>query len=893
MGQNELMHYGTKYHSGRYPWGSGENPYQRLDKGFLDTAASLKKKGLTDKEIVEGLGLKSINQLRAYKTIARENQRIADREYVLKLKAEGKNNSEIGRIMGKNESSIRSLLDEGIAENTNKTRGAAEQLKKYVADKKYVDIGPGTELDMGITSTKLKTAVAMLEEEGYHRYFLKVNQLGTDHQTTMQVLCAPETKYSDMIAHRDQIKPINETIKDVDGSTLLGMAPRKEIESSSVNSSRIQIKYAEQGGTEMDGVIELRRGVDDISLGSASYAQVRIPVDGTHYLKGMAIYSDNLPPGVDIRFNTNKHEGTPKLDCLKKMKNDEDNPFGATIKGEEELKYAQKYYIDKDGNKKLSAINVVNEEGDWGTWSKTLASQFLSKQSTVLAKKQLNLAYADRLDEYNEINNLSNPSVKKVLLEKFADNCDSAAVDLKAAALPGQASKVILPVQSLKPTEIYAPTYENGASVCLVRYPHGGQFEIPSLIVNNNHKDAKKILGNAIDAVGINSKVAERLSGADFDGDTVLVLPTSRNGQKTVNIQTKPQLQGLKDFDPKSYYEEGFDVKNRTKQNQMGVVSNLIADMTLKGASPEELARAVKHSMVVIDSEKHHLNYKQSAKDNNIRELTQKYQDGGGASTLITRSKSELRVPKRREAYKHDEKTGEKVYIETPETYVNKEGKTVERTTKTTKMAETKDARSLMSSEEGLPMERLYADYANNLKSLANKSRLQSMNIQETKRNPSAAKFYENEVNSLNAKLNEAQKNKPRERQAQLIANAVVSAKKRDNPGMDSDTLKKMKGQALSAARARVGAKKQKVSFTDKEWEAVQSGAIGSTKLKQLLNNADLDEVKKLATPRKSQSSLSSSQISRIKAMNNSTYTIEEIAKALGISASTVSKYIK
>ena len=50
----------------------------------------------------------------------------------------------------------------------------------------------------------------------------------------------------------------------------------------------------------------------------------------------------------------------------------------------------------------------------------------------------------------------------------------------------------------------------------------------------------------------------------------------------------------------------------------MGKISNLITDMTLLGASEDKLARAVRHSMVVIDDEKHHLDYKQSEKDNNI-----------------------------------------------------------------------------------------------------------------------------------------------------------------------------------------------------------------------------------------------------------------------------------
>src|SRR5690606_21658099 len=88
----------------------------------------------------------------------------------------------------------------------------------------------------------------------------------------------------------------------------------------------------------------------------------------------------------------------------------------------------------------------------------------------------------------------------------------------------------------------------------------------------------------------------------------------------------------------------------KQKQSEMGKVSNLITDMTIKGANTNEIARAVRHSMVVIDAEKHNLNYKQSAIDNGISQLKQKYQGGAdkGASTLISRTTSEQRVPTRK-----------------------------------------------------------------------------------------------------------------------------------------------------------------------------------------------------------------------------------------------------
>ena len=522
-----------------------------------------------------------------------------------------------------------------------------------------------------------------------------------------------------------------------------------------------------------------------------------------------------------------------------------------------------------------------------------------------LIKKQLNLATADKVSEFDEICSLTNPTVKKHLLKSFADDCDSAAVHLQAAALPRQKYQVILPLTSIKDNEVYAPNYKNGEQVALIRYPHGGTFEIPILTVNNKHPEGKRVLGNTpADAIGINSKVAERLSGADFDGDTVMVIPT---GGK-VKITSTPPLKGLEGFDPKLDYgtikkEDGYynasghrikEMKNT--QTEMGKVSNLITDMTLKGATQDELARAVRHSMVVIDAEKHHLDYKQSEKDNGIASLKKKYQgtideDGKyheGAATLISRAKSETSVLKRRGSPIIDKETGEQHYKEVYEEYIDKKGKTKVRTQVSTKMAEAKDARELSS---GTPEEEAYADYANKMKALANQARKEMVNTGKIAYSASAKAAYQVEVDSLMAKLNVALKNAPRERQAQVIANSIVSAKKQDNPDMTNAEIKKASQQALTAARSSVGAKRTTIQLTDREWEAIQAGAISENKLNQIINNVDIDDLRQKATPRTT-TSLSVAKVNRISSMKASGYSTAEIAAALGISSSTVSKYL-
>lgn len=898
MNDDELMHYGTPRHSGRYPWGSGENPYQS-STGLYGMAKQLKSQGMSDKEIAESFGMSTREYKSAYSN-AKNEVRAANRAEALRLKDKGYSNTAIGKRMGVNESTVRSWMDEDIAERSSISKNTAKALKSAVDDKKYIDIGGGVENQMGISRTALDNAVKMLKDEGYTVHYIQTEQLGTGHKTSIKVLAPPDTTYSEVWNHKADIEFPGFHSEDK------GRTIDKIGKPVSISSKRIKINYAEEGGKDKDGVIELRRGVDDISLGKAKYAQVRIAVDGTHYLKGMAMYRDDMPDGVDIIFNTNKAKGTPMLgekdnSVLKPMKKDQDNPFGATIKGERELILAQRYYTDKNGKRQQSAINIVNEEGDWNTWRKSLSSQMLSKQSPMLAKKQLKLAYDLKQDEFDSIMKLENPVIRQQLLDKFADGCDSASVHLKAAGLPRQASKVILPFPSMKENEVYAPSFRDGEEVVLIRYPHGGTFEIPRLKVNNKVPDAKKTLHNAQDAIGINAKVAERLSGADFDGDTVLVIPTS-----TAKIKTSKPLDGLKDFDPQRDYKAypGMpEVKGSgfNKQQQMGNVSNLITDMTIKGATPDELARAVRHSMVIIDAEKHNLNYKQSAIDNNIAELKKKYQGGSnrGASTIISRASATAYVPVRKELTNtkymtDDEKKrytkGEKIYRETGETYISKKtGKEVKRISKSTKMAETSDANTLSS---GYLIETVYSEHANKLKALANKARAESRSTDYIPYSKEAHVKYKDQVDSLNSKLNIALKNRPLERKAQLVANAKVKNVYAANPDMDSDDLKKLKGRCLTEARLQTGASKQQIKIEPKEWEAIQAGAISTNKLKSIVQNSDLDVLKQLAMPREMRG-VTPAQESRIKVLESRGYTLAEIADAVGVSTSTINNVLQ
>ena len=871
-----LMHTGTPHqgnvpHSGRYAWGSGENSYQRATS-WSDTVAKYRKNGLTDTQIAAKLGI-TTTEFRARNTISKQQIRLHNISRIQELANKGLGSIEISRQTGIPESTVRMNMDASVKQKVNRMEQVKSDLKDLIKENPYLDVGLGAAQQLGINENMLKRAVQQLEADGYHMHKVYVkNATNDDHWVEMKVL-TKESNPDIVREYKHEIKPPN-LYKTEDGTTKLGLKPIEHLD-----WKRVGIRYDEQGGTDKDGVMELRPGVKDLDLGNSKYAQVRIGVGGTHYLKGMAVYGDpkDFPKGVDVIFNTNKKQGTPKEDVLKKLKDDPDNPFGAQIKP----------------NGQKGAINKVNEEGDWGTWSKTLSSQFVSKQPPILVKGRIQKTYEKLQKEFDEIANLNNPVVRRIMMADFANGLTTKRHNLKLTGFDRMRGQVLLPLSGIKANEIYAPNFKNGEKVVLVRYPHGGIFELPELTVNNKLGNGPaKFMKGAKDAVGIDSSVASKLSGADFDGDTVMVIPNNKNG-----IKTSRSLKELKNFDTNQYYSPDKNILKRDskgnwtiKQKTMGEVSNLITDMTLKGASQSEIARAVKHSMVVIDAEKHNLDYKRSERENDIPALKKKYQDHydvisgtikNGASTLISRSKTEYRTL---ETWYKD-RTPEELAANPRLAPKIKKTKTIS-TDHVVEMV--KDAKTLGS---GTPIENMYGDYINALGKMRDKANKVVESSPNLVVNKEAKLKYRDQVESLQHKLNTALANSPRERQAQLIANKVI-AEKRD-PDMQKDQLKKLKQQAIAAARLQTGADgaKTRINIEDDEWKAIQSGAVSTKMLTDILRFANTDRVKQLATPRE-EKSLSLSNASRAKSMIRNGHSYAEVAEALGVSISTIQNLV-
>ncbi len=270
--EQELMHYGTKQPydgsptgSGRYRKGSGENPQRSKDT--LGYIKELQKEDMTEKEIAQCMGV-STTKLRELKANAVAQERANNIRQAQTLKEKGYRASEIGRIMGKNESSVRGWLDEKAKEKASLTKTTADILKKNVDDKGYIDIGSGVEIDMNVSATRLKNAVTMLTDQGYVTHEVKVPQVSNPGKyTTVKVLAPPGTEWSDVIRNPDKIHTVTEYSRDGGAHFDVVRQP------TSIDGKRVMIRYAEDGGID-DGTIEIRRGVDDISLGNSNYAQV-------------------------------------------------------------------------------------------------------------------------------------------------------------------------------------------------------------------------------------------------------------------------------------------------------------------------------------------------------------------------------------------------------------------------------------------------------------------------------------------------------------------------------------------------------------------------------------------------------------------------------------------
>ena len=154
-----------------------------------------------------------------------------------------------------NDSSVRSLLNENSEVRMNQAKATADFLRKQINEKGIIDVGTGVEKELGISREKLNQALYILQLEGYEVYGAGVPQAtNPGKQTNIKVICPPGTEHKDIYNFED-VHSLKDYISYDDGQSF-----KKAFEyPSSMDSKRLQIRYAEDGGINKDGVIELRR----------------------------------------------------------------------------------------------------------------------------------------------------------------------------------------------------------------------------------------------------------------------------------------------------------------------------------------------------------------------------------------------------------------------------------------------------------------------------------------------------------------------------------------------------------------------------------------------------------------------------------------------------------
>ena len=215
--EDMLMHYGMPRRSGRYPFSSGENPYQHSGD-FIARVEALKKSDFTftdpetgktykgDTAIAKSMGL-STTQFRTQLSLANDERRALNVATAKSLREKGYSLNEIAAKMGfANDSSVRSLLNENSEARMNKARMTAEFLKSRIDEKGIIDVGTGVERELGVSKEKLKEALYILELEGYPVYGGGVPQAtNPGRQTNLKVVCPPGTEHKDLYNFENEI----------------------------------------------------------------------------------------------------------------------------------------------------------------------------------------------------------------------------------------------------------------------------------------------------------------------------------------------------------------------------------------------------------------------------------------------------------------------------------------------------------------------------------------------------------------------------------------------------------------------------------------------------------------------------------------------------------------
>ena len=237
-------------------------------QGFvLISIPDIREEGRTETQIANELGL-TTTQLRNAITYARKEEREYNREQVAGMKEAGLSNVEIGQRLGISEGTVRNYISDNKSSKATSEQ-QLDNIEKALSDSLkqtgHLDVGVGVERQLGVSRTKFNAVVNQMVENGdLYIHNIQIQRLNDPTKYTIVKVLSTEPDYLKVLKDSTNIGNLEYFSDD----KALESAKRFETPQM-VDLNRIKIRYQEDGGADLDGLIEIRKGTEDLDLGNS------------------------------------------------------------------------------------------------------------------------------------------------------------------------------------------------------------------------------------------------------------------------------------------------------------------------------------------------------------------------------------------------------------------------------------------------------------------------------------------------------------------------------------------------------------------------------------------------------------------------------------------------
>ena len=110
-----------------------------------------------------------------------------------RLRAKGYSDVAISKRMQISPNTVKNLLLPDTVERHKINEATKNMLQKQANEKGMIDVGKSSNLQLGVTRTKMDVSLAELTTKGYVITEVQTPQLGTTNKTSVRVLMSPKT----------------------------------------------------------------------------------------------------------------------------------------------------------------------------------------------------------------------------------------------------------------------------------------------------------------------------------------------------------------------------------------------------------------------------------------------------------------------------------------------------------------------------------------------------------------------------------------------------------------------------------------------------------------------------------------------------------------------------